>query len=392
MAIMHVILKSGVLGLSCETEAERQTFADWFETAKGHVFYLNKGSAKGGALMDLGLKADACREPINVLFEQGDRRWGPISNLAFTPFTMRGREYASVEGFWQGLKFTAEADRLRVAQMWGLPAKQAAAREAAHGRFVYEDQMYVTGGPEHRSLMLEACRSKFIQNVSAREALLATGERPLTHRVRGESRSIPGALMADIWMRLRAKLRDAADINGQSASEMIADGRIMYFARDREQFGFLSHFYPAPVEIDGEQWPTVEHFYQAQKSFDLAYRAAIRAAETPAAAKRLAARSDPKRPGARRSWFAEFDQQPRPDWHDVKLDIMRCADLAKFTQNSELRDRLLATGTAELIEDSPFDSYWGIGRDGTGLNWAGRVLMEIRHRFNDRKDNVPQFA
>ena len=33
---------------------------------------------------------------------------------------------------------------------------------------------------------------------------------------------------------------------------------------------------------------------------------------------------------------------------------------------------------AELVEDSPFEPFWGIGPDGRGLNWAGRVLMEVR--------------
>ena len=39
---------------------------------------------------------------------------------------------------------------------------------------------------------------------------------------------------------------------------------------------------------------------------------------------------------------------------------------------------LLATGNAELIEDSLSEPFWGIGPDGSGPNWAGRVLMEIR--------------
>jgi len=35
--------------------------------------------------------------------------------------------------------------------------------------------------------MLEACRAKFRQNILARDILLATGERPLTHRTRRDS-------------------------------------------------------------------------------------------------------------------------------------------------------------------------------------------------------------
>jgi N-glycosidase YbiA len=43
------------------------------------------------------------------------------------------------------------------------------------------------------------------------------------------------------------------------------DNRILYFTRDREAFRFLSHFWPAAIELDGATWPTVEHYYQTQK-------------------------------------------------------------------------------------------------------------------------------
>lgn len=39
-----------------------------------------------------------------------------------------------------------------------------------------------------------------------------------------------------------------------------ADNRILYFRRDREMFEFLSHFYLAPILLDGDTWPTVEHY------------------------------------------------------------------------------------------------------------------------------------
>jgi ribA/ribD-fused uncharacterized protein len=159
------------------------------------------------------------------------------------------------------------------------------------------------------------------------------------------------------------------------------DGRILYFGRDRVAFGFLSHFHPSPIELDGEMWPTVEHFYQAQKSDHPGYREAIRAAVSPGLAKRLAARPEAPRRASQNSWFRKNAVQPRADWHDVKLDIMRRADWAKFTQNPELGDMLLATGTAELMEDSPYEPFWGQGQDGSGQNWAGRVLMEVRQRL-----------
>lgn len=159
------------------------------------------------------------------------------------------------------------------------------------------------------------------------------------------------------------------------------DNRILYFSRDRARFGFLSHFYPSPITLDGEGWPTVEHYYQAQKSADPRYRAAIRAAVHPGLAKRLAAPPAAPRRISRDSWFRRHGEQPRPDWHEVKLDIMRRADHAKFAQNADLAALLLATGDADLVEDSPGEPFWGTGQDGAGLNWAGRVLMEVRSQL-----------
>jgi len=160
-----------------------------------------------------------------------------------------------------------------------------------------------------------------------------------------------------------------------------ADNRILYYSRDRETFGFLSHFHPSPIVIDGEAWPTVEHYYQAQKSPIAAYRNAIRSAVHPGHVKRLSAPPVGKARLVEGSWFAKNGKIPRADWAEVKLDIMRRGDQAKFAQNPDLAELLLATGDAELIEDAANDAFWGIGKDGNGPNWAGRILMEVRDRL-----------
>jgi hypothetical protein len=52
-----------------------------------------------------------------------------------------------------------------------------------------------------------AATAKFEQNTSAREALLSTDDRPLTHQMKNDSKTIPGAILAEIQMRTRASLR-----------------------------------------------------------------------------------------------------------------------------------------------------------------------------------------
>jgi hypothetical protein len=55
--------------------------------------------------------------------------------------------------------------------------------------------------------MRRACAAKFTQDDAALAALLSTGTRPPAHRMRRDSRSIPGAMLSQIWMDIRAKLR-----------------------------------------------------------------------------------------------------------------------------------------------------------------------------------------
>ncbi len=145
-------------------------------------------------------------EPLNITFDETPMPLRLISNLAETSFEMDGRCYSSVEGFWQGLKFANESDRERLAGLSGHEAKSAAPKSEPGDRFVYEGRELVVGTIDHWALMERANLAKFEQDDDARAALLSTGSRPLVHRVPVDSRTIPGIIMADIWMRLREKL------------------------------------------------------------------------------------------------------------------------------------------------------------------------------------------
>jgi len=68
----------------------------------------------------------------------------------------------------------------------------------------------------------------------------------------------------------------------------------------------------------------------------------------------------------------------RPDWDSARVDVMRKALHAKFTQHEVLRVKLLNTGVAQLIERSDVDDYWGDGRNRRGQNRLGTLLTELR--------------
>ena len=125
-------------------------------------------------------------------------------------------------------------------------------------------------------------------------------------------------------------------------------------------YEFLSNFHPATVRLDGVEYPTVEHAYQAAKTLDFSEREHVRSAPTPALAKERGQRVTVRR-----------------DWNDRKVAVMRDLLAQKFA-DPVLRERLAATTPLELIEGNTWgDRFWGV-YEGEGENWLGRLLMEIR--------------
>ena len=178
------------------------------------------------------------------------------------------------------------------------------------------------------------------------------------------------------------------------------------FYESKDPYYEFSNFYPASF-IDpstGLTWPTSEHYYQASKFVDVvpptdpkysdyqAYVELIRQTNTPYKAFLLARQK--KKDG----YVAKYKISPtnttliidaidtslqqglqrRADWEQIKEDVMERALHLKFNQRPKLSQLLLSTGTAELVEKSPRDWYWGIGSDGSGKNRLGHLLMKLR--------------
>jgi diaminohydroxyphosphoribosylaminopyrimidine deaminase/5-amino-6-(5-phosphoribosylamino)uracil reductase len=77
----------------------------------------------------------------------------------------------------------------------------------------------------------------------------------------------------------------------------------------------------------------------------------------------------------------ESPELVRSDWTEVKLDVMRAAIRAKLETHAAARDLLRSTGDAEVLEDSPHDAIWGVGRYGDGTNLLGEMFMEVREQL-----------
>ena len=138
---------------------------------------------------------------------------------------------------------------------------------------------------------------------------------------------------------------------------------IKFYSKSEHYYEF-SNFYNSPFVLDDLVWPTVEHYFQAQKFPTYkGLQEKIRYTKSPTIAKRLGS--------TKTTHF-------RTDWETVKETVMKNALRAKFTQNKELSNMLKETKDLILKEKSPRDNYWGIGSSGKGKNRLGILLMEIR--------------
>lgn len=141
---------------------------------------------------------------------------------------------------------------------------------------------------------------------------------------------------------------------------------IYFYSAHDEPYGCFSNFSQHGFELDGKYWRTSEHYFQAQKFAGTPHEERVRNARTPKQAAEIG--RDRKLP-------------LRRDWERMKDDVMRKAVLAKFNTHADLREILLNTGNEEIVENAPHDYYWGCGKDGSGKNMLGKILMEVRSQL-----------
>lgn len=145
---------------------------------------------------------------------------------------------------------------------------------------------------------------------------------------------------------------------------------------------FLSNEYEAPIQVEGQTFATVEHYFQwskARKFGDGAIQAKI--LKTPSA-KSVKSYGKKVSPFDAEAWTADAE------------NVMRTALKAKFMQHPDLLEKLRKTGTRPLAEADPRSKFWGIGTSSDtskakdpnkwpGKNVMGKILAEIRSELKE---------
>ncbi|MBQ2363197.1 MAG: NADAR family protein [Bacteroidaceae bacterium] len=146
----------------------------------------------------------------------------------------------------------------------------------------------------------------------------------------------------------------------------------------------FSQWYDVYFEVDGIQYHTTEQYMMASKARlfgDEDTLKEIMNATNPSEYKKLGRKVKGFEPTL---------------WDEKKLDIVVEGNKAKFGQNPELKEYLLSTDDAILVEASPYDNIWGIGldrdtaingkvEDWKGQNLLGCALMEVRDYLRNMK-------
>ncbi|KAG1752326.1 uncharacterized protein EDB91DRAFT_1044610 [Suillus paluster] len=157
--------------------------------------------------------------------------------------------------------------------------------------------------------------------------------------------------------------------------------KILFYHAHDPYYGF-TNFSSDPIEYKGKTYPTSEHLFQSLKFME----------HRPELAEHI--RTCSTRPRVVFDETHRFNPEVRSDWLQVRIEMARISficdsmDLVlwhKFTQNRHLKEELLSTGDAELVEDSDKDSFWGVGADRKGQNQLGKALGRLRTKLRDEQ-------
>jgi ribA/ribD-fused uncharacterized protein len=150
--------------------------------------------------------------------------------------------------------------------------------------------------------------------------------------------------------------------------------------------GVFSQWYPSPIEIEGVEYNCAEQYMMQQK--------AKLFGDTEMEAKIMEA----KHPKEQKAFGRQVKNFEPSAWEEIAYDVVKKANIAKFTQNPKFMEVLEFSKGTEIVEASAFDTIWGIGlaehdrrawnkETWLGTNLLGEVLMEVRKELLTDEDS-----
>jgi ribA/ribD-fused uncharacterized protein len=154
----------------------------------------------------------------------------------------------------------------------------------------------------------------------------------------------------------------------------------LFFWGEKKTGGFLSNFYPSTFTINTDTFNCSEQYFMKKKQelFD---------PKNNVLGTQIMNETNPK---DIKKYGRQVKNFTEDKWNMHKYKFMYDGVYAKFSQNPQLKVKLLETGDKILVEASPFDRIWGIGFSETnaivnkskwGENLLGKILMEIREKL-----------
>lgn len=146
------------------------------------------------------------------------------------------------------------------------------------------------------------------------------------------------------------------------------------FYKEFGELGYLANYSNHGFTKNGIFYKTVEHYYQSEKFDDPEIKKRIINAPTPKEASNI---------GRDRSNIR------KENFKEIKNQVMFDGILEKFRQNRDITYKLIETRNKKIAEATIDEYYWGIGKDKSGKNVIGDILVKVRERIKrEILDNI----
>lgn len=155
---------------------------------------------------------------------------------------------------------------------------------------------------------------------------------------------------------------------------------IKFYRANEKPYGVFSNLFRRAMFFEDCEYPTAEHAYQSGKASNIKVKEWILNAPTPALLSMAA--------------HGLYSWDIVPNWSKIKYERMRQVLYEKFKQHEDLKEILLSTGKARLVEAGRVNNIvnrtWG-EVNGKGKNMLGNMLMEVRSSLQNEfiKNKTP---